>query len=153
MSKFTTNRITIYFAVLIMMMVIQGLGVGIAYGEESTIENIGKVSRSGVRHVNAVDAQKILEINPDVVVLDVRTPVEFKRGRLENSINVNYYSFSFKKQIGELDKDKIYLLHCQSGVRSGRSIPIMLSAGFKNIIHMDGGISEWKDQGLPLAEK
>lgn len=118
-----------------------------------TIEDIGKVSRNGVRHVNVAEAQKILEINSGVVILDVRTPGEFNQGRLENAINVNYYSFSFKRQLAKLDRDKTYLIHCQTGVRSGRSIPIMLAAGFKNIIHMDGGYKSWKDHGLPLAEE
>lgn len=136
---------------LVIMM--QNLIAVPAWAQILTIEDIGKVSRNGVRHVNATEAQQILDIDSDVVILDVRTPFEFSRGRLNDAININYYSFSFKKQLGKLDRDKTYLIHCQTGVRSGRSVPIMLAAGFENIIHMDGGYKSWKDQGLPVTRE
>ncbi len=142
-----------FFVAVVLMLAVQLLGTGKINAQEATIDTIGKVSKNGVRHVNAAEAQQILDIKSDVVILDVRTPVEYKLGHLEDAVNINYYSFSFKKKLGKLDRDKTYLLHCQTGVRSGRSIPIMLAAGFKNIIHMDGGYKSWKDQGLPLAEK
>lgn len=147
------NSFKKYIVAVGLVMALQGGITLVANAQEATIDEIGKVSSNGVRHVNAIEAQKILDIDSDVVILDVRTPVEFKLGRLENAININYYSFSFKKQLAKLDRDKTYLLHCQTGVRSGRSIPIMLAAGFNNIIHMDDGFKSWKDQGLPQAAK
>ena len=103
-----------------------------------------------VRHVTAVEAASLVQDNPEIVILDVRTPVEFKIGHLENAININYYSFSFKKQIAKLDRNKTYLVHCQSGVRSGKTMPLMLEAGFTNLIHMDGGYGAWKRAKLPI---
>jgi len=103
-----------------------------------------------VQHVNPAEAAKLIEENPDYVILDVRTPVEFKHSNIENAVNINYYSFSFKKKIAKLDKDKTYIVHCQSGVRSGKTMPIMLRAGFKNLIHMDGGMKGWKQAKLPV---
>ena len=103
-----------------------------------------------VQHVNPVEAAKLIEEHPDYVILDVRTPIEFKNSNIENAININYYSFSFKKNIAKLDKDKTYIVHCQSGVRSGKTMPIMLRAGFKNLIHMDGGMKGWKHAKLPV---
>jgi len=102
-----------------------------------------------VQHVNPTEAAKLIEDNPDYVILDVRTPIEFKHSQIENALNVNYYSFSFKKQIEKLDRDKTYIVHCQTGVRSGKTMPIMLRAGFKNLIHMDGGMKGWKQAKLP----
>lgn len=102
-----------------------------------------------VEHVNPSEAAKLIEENPDYIVLDVRTPIEFKHSNIENAVNINYYSFSFKKQIAKLDKDKTYIVHCQTGVRSGKTMPIMLRAGFKNLIHMDGGMKGWKQAKLP----
>ena len=49
----------------------------------------------------------------------------------------------------KLDPTKIYLVHCKTGVRSGRSVPIMLKEGIANIIHVDGGFDAWKKAGLP----
>lgn len=135
------------------LFAIQSVFIVSAMAQDTSIDNLGKLSSSGVRHVNAAEAQQVIQLTPDVVILDVRTPEEYQMGRLENAINIDYYSFSFKKKIKELDRDKIYLLHCQTGIRSGRSIPILLAAGFKNIIHMDGGFRSWQEKRLPIIAK
>jgi len=103
-----------------------------------------------VQHVNASDAAKLINENPDYIILDVRTPLEYKYSQIENAININYYSLSFKESLEQLDKNKTYIVHCHSGVRSGKTLPIMLSAGFKHIIHMDGGMKAWKQAKLPV---
>ncbi len=102
-----------------------------------------------VQDVTPLEAAKLIEENPDYVILDVRTPIEYNHSKIENAININYYSFSFKKNIEKLDRDKTYIVHCQSGVRSGKTLPIMLRAGFKNIIHIDAGMKGWKQAKLP----
>lgn len=107
------------------------------------LEQYGQVNANGVRHVSGVEARAIIKTNPDIVVLDVRTPFEFKRGSIDGAININYYSLSFKKKLEALSRNKTYLVHCQTGVRSGRTIPLMLEAGFTDLIHMDGGYKAW----------
>lgn len=119
--------------------------------EKATVE-VGEINSNGVLHVSAVGALKLLEQNTDIIVLDVRTGIEFGRGHVDGAININYYSFSFKKQIAALDPSKTYLVHCATGVRSGNSMPIMLEAGFENLIHMDGGFRSWKNSGLPIKK-
>lgn len=104
----------------------------------------------GVRHVSAADAAQILKQYPSVRVLDVRTGFEFNRGHLANAININYYSFSFQRQLNELDKKVTWLVHCRTGVRSGKTLPIMKSLGFESIIHLDGGTVAWTNSGQPL---
>ena len=103
-----------------------------------------------VQDLTAEAAAELIKQNPDFVVLDVRTPLEYGLSHIENAININYYSFSFKAKLDKLDKNKTYILHCQTGVRSGKTIPIMKAAGFTKIYHMDGGFSEWKKAKLPV---
>jgi len=111
--------------------------------------DVGTV-KNGVRHVDANEAAQILAHNADVKVLDVRTGWEYKRGHIKDAVNLNYYAFSFKKNLEKLDKKTIWLVHCKSGVRSGRTIPLMQEAGFENIIHMDGGFDDWRRSGLTI---
>ena len=85
-------------------------------------------------------------------MLDVRTGFEYNRGHLLDATNINYYSFSFEKQLDKLDKNTTWLVHCRTGVRSGKSLPIMKSLGFESIIHLDGGIVAWTDDGQPVQK-
>lgn len=108
--------------------------------------------RDGVLHVNPAEATQLLEQHTDIKILDVRTGIEFKRGHVKHAENVNYISFSFKKLLSKLDKNVIWLLHCESGNRSSRAMPIMQEAGFESIIHMDGGLDAWQEAGLPVVK-
>jgi len=113
-----------------------------------SVESLGSVKSNGVRHVNAIEAQALIDSVPDIVIVDVRTPKEFKKSHIEGAINIDFYASSFKSKVSKLDPSKTYLIHCQTGIRSGRSVPIMLKHGIKNLVHMDGGFRQWEKSGL-----
>jgi rhodanese-related sulfurtransferase len=87
--------------------------------------------------------------NPDFVILDVRTPGEFSAERLENAISLDYYSNTFRIDLDNLNKNKVYLIYCRSGRRSGSALNIMQGLNFTEVYNMSGGINEWKAEGLP----
>lgn len=74
------------------------------------------------------------------VLLDVRTPVEFATGHIDNATNIDFESKSFMLEVKKLDQNKIYFVYCRSGNRSGQAISIMKSNGIKNIYELRGGI-------------
>lgn len=106
-------------------------------------------AKATVIDVTPEQAQQLIAEVPELVVLDVRTPVEYLVSHIEDAVNVNYYSFSFRSKIAKLDPSKPYLVHCQTGVRSGKTIPIMLEAGFTQIYHLEDGFKAWSDADLP----
>lgn len=74
-----------------------------------------------------------MEANPDIIVIDVRTPDEIAQtGAIENSINIDFKASDFKEKISVLDKDKEYILFCKSGNRSRQASKIMAEMGFSN---------------------
>ena len=105
-----------------------------------------------IRDVNATEAAELLKNNPEIKVLDVRTGFEFNRGHLKDAVNLNYYSRKFEDKLNELDKNTTWLVHCRSGVRSGKTMPLMKAAGFTSVIHLVDGILDWKNAGLPLVK-
>jgi len=98
----------------------------------------------GITYVSAAEAQTLVSHNKDLIVLDVRTPGEYKRGHIEEAVRNNYFSTKFKKRLRALDKSKPYLVHFKSGHRSERVVKIMVKEGFTNITHLDGGYDAWK---------
>jgi len=117
----------------------------------STLALADESKETFLRNVTAEEAAKLIEENSDIIILDVRTPLEFWRSHIDNAINVNYFSFSFKEKLAELDPTKIYLLHCQTGVRSGKTVPIMQEVGLTRIYHMNKGFKAWKKAQLPTT--
>ena len=90
--------------------------------------------------------------NPDIVILDVRTPAEFAQGYIENAINVDFYSKTFPDELNKLDKEKMYLLYCRSGNRSGRTLKLMEELQFKTVYNMTGGIRQWIAEERPITK-
>jgi len=105
-----------------------------------------------VRDVSAAEAATLLKENSEIGILDVRTGFEFNRGHLEGAVNLNYYSRKFKSQLEELDKNKTWLVHCRSGVRSSKTLPLMEAAGFNSVIHLTDGIIDWVNADLPVVK-
>lgn len=89
--------------------------------------------------------------NPDFVIIDVRTPQEFAGGHIENAIVIDYNSDTFRDDLDKLDKDKIYLVYCVWGGRSGAALAIMEGLGFLEAYNLSGGILAWQDAGLPIV--
>jgi rhodanese-related sulfurtransferase len=110
-----------------------------------------KVPAPGIQHVDAKQAQKLVA-DKKVVVLDIRTPGEFNQGRIAGAKNIDFLAPDFEQRIGELDKNKSYLVHCASGGRSSRSLPLFKKHEFQSVYHLDGGIKAWEKAGLPVEK-
>ena len=113
-----------------------------------SISSHSALAENDVQHVSATEAAESIRQQSDIVILDVRTPEEFQQGHLEGAINIDFHAADFQDQIRALSPRKTYLLHCRTGNRSGRTLPLMQEAGIQKIIHMDGGIESWRAVGL-----
>jgi len=93
------------------------------------------------------------QANPDFLIIDVRTPAEFDEEHIENATNLDYHSETFQEELDALDKNKIYLIYCRSGYRSGEALNIMAELNFAEVYNMSGGIEQWKAERLPTIQK
>ena len=109
-----------------------------------------------VKNVDPPQAYALIEENrgnPDFVILDVRTPGEFSRGRIEGAVNLDYYSESFREELGRLDRNKTYVVYCRTGMRSGNVFETMKEMGFKAVYQISGGIERWLADDLPVVHE
>jgi rhodanese-related sulfurtransferase len=87
-----------------------------------------------------------------VIVLDVRTPEEFKAGHLKGAVNADFNAKDFANAVAALDKEATIVVHCQAGGRSARSLPKLKDLGFKKLVHLDGGFGGWEAAGFPVEK-
>lgn len=94
--------------------------------------------------VSVEEAYELIQSNKDILILDVRTPAEFKAGHIKNAKNIPYDVLPVR--INEIDryKEKIVLVHCQSGGRSSSAVNTLEKNGFVKIYHMNRGLGAWK---------
>jgi rhodanese-related sulfurtransferase len=139
--KFINYPLIIF--ILMMVFIISGCAV-----KNSTDAQIFK-------DISVQEALELIEknkTNPDFKILDVRTPEEFKAGHIENAVNLDFYSVSFKEELDKLDKENSYFIYCRTGNRSGQAMTIMESLSFKEVYNLSGGISDWITSGIPIVK-
>ena len=102
------------------------------------------------RDISVQDAAALLQNPPQgLVIVEVRTPAEFREGHLPGAVNMDYFGGPFETQIQSLPKTAPVLLYCRTGNRSGSAYDVMTKAGIGNILHMNEGITKWQQLGLP----
>jgi len=78
-----------------------------------------------------------------VQIVDVRTPDEFSAGNINGAVNIDFYSDAFKSKLETLDKNQPVLIYCKSGGRSSQALDVMKTMGFKTVLELEGGYSNW----------
>lgn len=104
-----------------------------------------------IDHVDAAGAARLIA-DRKVIVLDIRTPDEFKAGHIAGAKLIDFRAADFEKKLSELDKAKTYLVHCASGGRSTRSLETFKKLRFQSVVHLDGGFRAWEKAGQPVEK-
>jgi len=105
-----------------------------------------------LKDIDAAAAADLIKLQRPPIVLDVRTPGEFAGGRIEGATNIDFSDPGFREAVDKLDREQPYLIHCQSGGRSGRSKDVFTELGFTAVYHLDGGMIAWEEAGLPTVK-
>lgn len=119
--------------------------------EASTSPAQAQHVKTVVSNISPLDAQARLA-DGAVMILDIRTPEEFAKGHIPGAILMDYKSNDFERRLAALDKSKTYIVHCQSGGRSGRSLSKFEQLGFEHILHLKAGYRGWQKAGLPVEK-
>ncbi|MNJ91956.1 Thiosulfate sulfurtransferase PspE precursor [compost metagenome] len=85
----------------------------------------------GYRTYRFVNLDKGLgkKIEQGAVILDVRTPTEYKTGHLEGSVNLQLSKLHADEL--PLDKSKTYITVCSHGLRSVKAMNLLKEKGYK----------------------
>lgn len=91
--------------------------------------------------------------NPDVIVLDVRTPEEYKEGHIPGTdFNIDVLEKSFSKEADKKLKDgSPVALYCRSGNRSKTAARILAEKGFE-VVELGTGFRGWTASKKPVEK-
>jgi len=84
-------------------------------------------------------------------LLDVREPHELEISALPNAVNIPLGQLAGR--LTELDSAEDMVIFCKGGTRSARALELLVSAGFKKVKNLKGGINAWAkdvDESLPI---
>ena len=85
--------------------------------------------------------------NREAVVVDVRTPREWRAGRIRGALHVPFHELSAR--IDRMPRDRTLITVCRSGHRSAAATRALRRAGYE-VENLRGGMMQWARAGLPL---
>jgi rhodanese-related sulfurtransferase len=91
------------------------------------------------------EAKRLIQEEPGLVILDVRTKEEYESAHLPKAILIPISELNAR--VGELSqyKRKNILVYCQTGIRSAKASQILVEQGFTSVYNLTGGIAAWTE--------
>ena len=136
----TLGRYAAGLAVLLLLFV----GSGWRAQSEEPKATTGEAPPERLRAITTQEALELVQRNkgnPNVVILDVRTPEEFKSGYIEGAINIPIAELPQRmSEVGP--KDRAVVVYCRSGSRSAAAAQRLAENGFADVIDL-GPMSAW----------
>ena len=103
---------------------------------------------AAVKQLSVKDAKALIDKTPNLIILDVRTPDEYKQARMKNSVLIPDYEL--QKRVNEVPKNLPILVICAVGARSKPASEFLVSKGYKEVYHLNDGLVGWYRAGMPL---
>jgi rhodanese-related sulfurtransferase len=105
-----------------------------------------------MRAIRPTELNHLLESQPSLALLDVRTPVEFAEVHVPQARNMplDVLVPNALVRAGILSKDEPVYLLCRSGARAEIAVEKFSMAGFENAVVVEGGTLAWSEAGLPV---
>ena len=91
--------------------------------------------------ITATELAERLARGEAIRIIDVREPHELEISRIPGAENIPLGQFAAR--MNELDSSEEIVLVCKSGTRSARALEILLSAGFRKVKNLKGGVNAW----------
>ena len=98
--------------------------------------------------INIISESDFIDLqDSDYTLIDVRTQEEFDLGHIDSAINLDFYSDSFQNDILSLPKNETIVIYCRTNNRSSKTAAILKENGYREILVIRGGITEWVKKG------
>jgi len=109
-----------------------------------TALNVAENVNAGLlKPVTVMEARELLDHEDAVLMLDVRSDLEFRRSHIDHPKVINIPLDELHQRIGELPRDKKIVCACLLGLRGFSAQRILDAAGFPDVCTLEGGLFLW----------
>ncbi len=101
-------------------------------------------AKSEIKEVTTEEAEKL--IAEKWVVLDVREPDEYEQGTIASSLHIPRGNLESSIEGAVPNKEAQVIAMCAGGARSAFAAQTLQNLDYENVVSMDGGFNQWKDE-------
>ncbi len=107
-------------------------------------------AQAAVGHtITALELKEMIDSGKSFELIDVREPNEYEIVSIPGSRLIPKDRILSGEALAELPQDKPLVLHCKSGARSAEALAALHRAGFRDAVHVGGGVLAWATQVDP----
>jgi NADPH-dependent 2,4-dienoyl-CoA reductase/sulfur reductase-like enzyme/rhodanese-related sulfurtransferase/two-component sensor histidine kinase len=112
-----------------------------------TAANVARNKLDGLMEgINPGQVWQMMQDKKDFVLLDVRTPSEYRQQRLNGAVFIPLASL--RSRFVELNKEKPIIAFCNYSLRGYEAAIILKNQGFRDVKVLDGGLEMWPYEKL-----
>ncbi len=101
-------------------------------------------AKSEIKEVTTEEAEKL--IAEKWIVLDVREPDEYEQGTIVSSLHIPRGNLESSIEGAVPNKETQVIAMCAGGARSAFAAQTLQNLDYENVVSMDGGFNQWKDE-------
>jgi phage shock protein E len=105
---------------------------------------------STIVSLDSYDFYELTKKNPNLPIIDFRTPAEFKAGHLQHSVNFAWTDTLTERRLASFGREQPFAVYCLNGALSREMAEKMKQMGFKRIYHLQNGLMTWGVTGQAL---
>ncbi|MGI8820218.1 MAG: rhodanese-related sulfurtransferase [Chthoniobacterales bacterium] len=110
---------------------------------------VGPVAPEQQNQLSPAEWKRVIEAEPDAVLLDVRNRFESDAGKFEGAVVCEIENFrdlpAYVEKLEPL-KDRKVLLYCTGGIRCEKASALLRRSGFREVYQLHGGIVAYQEQ-------
>jgi adenylyltransferase/sulfurtransferase len=99
--------------------------------------------------ITASELREWRDAGKDLLLVDVREPAEHEIVRIPDSTLIPKGEIMSGEALAGLPQDRQIVLYCKSGIRSAEALAALKDAGFRDAVHVQGGVLAWIKQVDP----
>ena len=99
--------------------------------------------------ITAGELKDLLDAEKPIYLVDVREPAEWEIVRIPGATLIPKDEILRGDALAGLPQDKQIVMYCKTGVRSAETLAAVKAAGFKDAVHVQGGVTAWVNQVDP----
>ncbi|MFG1637706.1 adenylyltransferase/sulfurtransferase MoeZ [Pseudonocardia alni] len=92
------------------------------------------------------ELKQMIDAGKEFQLIDVREPHEYEIVKIPGSVLIPKDRILSGAALSEIAQDKPVVLHCKSGGRSAEALAALHKAGFRDAVHVGGGVLSWVKQ-------
>lgn len=116
------------------------------------VKSIEKLPQADARTITTSDLQRMIKEKENFILLDIRIPNQVKEHWIDHPSRRLIDLDDLQEKCRDLPRDRKIVLIDLNGRRSPVAGRYLLAKGFKDVVKVNGGMSKWVHEGLPVAK-